>query len=160
MRKKLKFAVWSSGYEAGYRKYALMRGFATFNDFQFHWRGFVLCWGEPGFHRFWQVWNPGISYLVYLLFLELGGRRRWFVPTVLSFSICGIVHTLIVFPFLGWSFSLIFAFTFFGLLTVVSRVCARKLRQDKWPGVINVLVNTVLIAACFDLGFRLDRLLM
>jgi len=154
---------WRKGYDAwvaDYQAYARRRGFPSFNDWAYHRRGFIECWAQPGFHRFWQVWNPGIAYFVYRLYLCLGGRRRWVLPTVLSFLLCGLVHTLIMAPFYGrWSYTLIAAFTCFGVLTVLSRYLAPLLQQHRWPGLANVAVNVLLVIASFDVGFRIDRLL-
>jgi hypothetical protein len=138
-----------------------MRGFTSeVNDWPYVRRSFLECWAEPGFHRFWQVWNPGISYFVYRLFLRLGGRRRWVVPTLLSFVLCGVIHTVIVAPFLQrWSYSVIAAFVCFGVLTVVSRFAAPFLRQERWPALVNVLLNAFLVLGSFDIGFRVDRFL-
>jgi hypothetical protein len=138
-------------------RFARMRGFRSFNDWPYHRRGFLECWAEPGFHRFWQVWNPGIAYFVHRLYLWVGGRKRWAVPTIMAFILCGIAHTLIVAPFLQqWSFSVIVAFTLFGVLTVLSRRLASMLRQDSWPKGVNLLLNAALIAGSFDAGFRVD----
>jgi len=146
-------------WERDYRRFARMRGFRTFNDWPYHRRGFLECWAEPGFHRFWQVWNPGIAFFVYRLYLRLGGRRRWALPTLGSFVLCGLVHTLVVAPFMGrWSNSVIYAFGAFGLLTVASRKLEPRLQQDRWPVIVNIAVNVGLVIACFDLGFRLARI--
>jgi len=140
-----------------YQRFARSRGFETFNDWPYHRRGFLECWAEPGFHRFWQVWNPGIAYFVYRSYLALGGRRRWAAPTVLAFGLCGLAHTVVVAPLVQrWSWSLIVAFGLFGLLTILSRRLAGVLRQDRWPLAANVLLNAGLVAACFDAGFRVD----
>ena len=145
---------------ADYERFARMRGFRTFNDWPYHRRGFLECWAAPGFHEFWRMWNPGIAYFVYRLYLRLGGRRHWVAPTIAAFGVCGLVHTLVVAPFLGrWSFSVIVAFLCFGVLTVVSRSLKRLLRQRRWPAWVNVLVNVGLVIGSFDLGFRIDRLL-
>lgn len=153
------YLAWRARFEANYRRFARRRGFKTFNDFAYHRRGFVECWAEPGFHRFWQVWNPGIAYFVYRIYMKLGGARMWVVPTLLSFVICGVIHTVIVVPFAGhWSFSVIVAFTFFGVLTVISRKLSRVLRQDRWPWIINTAINVGLVLVGFDIGFRVDRL--
>jgi len=153
---------WREAYrrwEADYQRFARARGFRTFNDWPYHRRGFLECWAQPGFHRFWQVWNPGIAYFVHRLYLLLGGRRRWVLPTLGAFFLCGLAHTLVVAPLLGrWANSVIVAFTFFGVLTVLSRRLAPLLRQDRWPFVLNVLVNVGLVTAGFDLGFRFDDL--
>ena len=147
-------------YVDDYEAFARMRGFRSeLNDWPYVRRSFIECWAEPGFHRFWQVWNPGIAYFVYRLFLRLGGRRRWVGPTILSFFLCGVAHTVIVAPFLGWAFSVITAFSCFGVLTVVSRLASPLLRQDHWPTVLNVIVNVVLVAGSFDVGFKVDRFL-
>ena len=147
-------------YVDSYRSYARMRGFTSeLNSWAYHRRGFVESWAQPGFHRFWQVWNPGISYFVYHLFIRLGGRRRWIGPTIAAFAICGIAHTVLVVPFFRrWSFSVIAAFFLFGVLTVLSRYAAPYLRQERWPMPLNVALNVLLVAIGFDLGFRLDRL--
>jgi hypothetical protein len=146
-------------FELDYKKFAKMRGFKTFNDLPYHRRGFLECWAQPGFHRFWQVWNPGIAYFVYHIYIRLGGLKKWTIPTFLSFVLCGIIHTIIVFPFLGWSFSVIGAFTCFGVLTVISRKISPILRQEKWPQIINIIINTGLVIISFDIGFRIDRLI-
>lgn len=148
-------------YVDDYRAFARMRGFRTeVNDWPYVRRSFIECWGEPGFHRFWQVWNPGIAYFVYRLFIRFGGRRRWVGPTILAFISCGVIHTVIVAPFLGrWACSVIVAFTCFGVLTVMSCLASPLLRQNRWPVAANVLVNVALVAGSFDLGFRVDRLL-
>lgn len=138
-----------------------MRGFGSdFNNWPYHRRGFLECWTEPGFHRFWQVWNPGISYFVYRLFMRLGGRKKWAGPTMGAFLICGIVHTIVVVPFFGrWSFSLIAAFACFGALTIISRFAASVLQQERWPIVVNTALNIIFVAGSFDIGFRVDKLL-
>ena len=155
------FADGYARYVADYRAYARKRGFTSeLNSWPFVRRSFIECWAEPGFDRFWMVWNPGISYFVYRLFLKLGGRKRWVMPTLLAFVINGFIHTLLVVPFIGhWSFSVIVAFTSFGILTVISRLCRSRLAQEKWPTLINVFVNVGLVAGSFDLGFRVNRLL-
>jgi hypothetical protein len=138
-------------------RFARMRGFRSFNDWPYHRRGFLECWAEPGFHRFWQVWNPGIAYFVHRLYLALGGRKRWAVPTILAFGLCGLAHTVVVAPLLRrWSFSLLVTFTLFGLSTVLSRWLAALLRQDRWPTVVNIALNVSLVAASFEAGFRVD----
>jgi hypothetical protein len=150
------YARWA----ADYARFATARGFRTFNDWPYHRRGFIECWAQPGFHRFWQVWNPGIAYFVYRTYLALGGRRHWLAPSIGAFVLCGLVHTVIVAPFLGrWSYSVIVAFGCFGLLSVISRLLAPVLRQRRWPGLVNVLVNIALVVGSFDLGFRVDHLL-
>jgi hypothetical protein len=147
-------------WEDRYRAFARQRGFPTFNDWPYHRRGFLECWAEPGFHRFWRVWNPGIAYFVHRLFLRLGGRRRWALAVIGSFVACGVAHTLVVTPFLcQWSFTVVTAFACFGVLTVLSRGLAPWLRQERWPVPLNVLVNVGLVLASFDLGFRVDRAL-
>jgi hypothetical protein len=157
------YEFWRQVYErwvADYMYFAKMRGFQSFNDWPYHRRGFIECWAQPGFHRFWQVWNPGIAYFVYRSYICLGGRRHWLVPTILAFTLCGLIHTLIVLPFFGrWSYTLVVAFACFGVLTVLSRLLASLLHQERWPAIGNILVNVCLVAGSFDLGFRVDEIL-
>lgn len=143
-----------------YEKYARMRGFTSFNDRPYHRRGFIDCWWQPGFHRFWQVWNPGISYFVYRLFIRLGGLKHWVAPTILAFALNGLVHTIVIWLLFGrWSYTLIVTFTCFGLLTVLNRKLEPVLQQDRWPLLVNLLLNVSFVIGSFDLGFRVNTVL-
>jgi hypothetical protein len=148
-------------YVESYTHYARMRGFTTeINDWPYVRRSFLECWAEPGFHRFWQVWNPGISYFVYRAYLGFGGRRHWVLPVLGAFILNGIAHTLVAAPFAGhWSWVLVVAFACFAILTILSRWLAPRLRQDRWPWPVNVVVNVALVSGCMDLGFRVDHIL-
>jgi hypothetical protein len=145
-------------YVDSYSAYAKLRGYGDhLNDGPFFWRSFVSCWAEPGFHRFWRVWNPGISYFVFRLYLALGGKQNRVLATLGAFEICGIVHVLILHLLLGrWSLVLPITFLCFGMLTLVSRALEHVLRQERWPAVANVAVNIGLVIVSYDLGFRLD----
>jgi D-alanyl-lipoteichoic acid acyltransferase DltB (MBOAT superfamily) len=138
-----------------------MRGYGDhLNDGPFFKRSFLTCWTEPGFHRFWRTWNPGIGYFVFRLYLALGGKRNRVLATLVAFEVCGIAHVLIVYPFLRrWSLVLPVAFLCFGILALVSRGLEHVLRQERWPAVANVIVNVSLVVASFDVGFRVDRVL-
>ena len=148
-------------YVADYKAYVSMRGYGDhLNDGPFLVRSFLTCWAEPGFHRFWQVWNPGIGYSVFRIYLAFGGKRNRVVATLAAFELCGIAHVVGVYPFLRrWSLVLPVTFLCFGILTLVSRRLERVLRQDRWPVVANVIVNVGLVIASYDIGFRVDRIL-
>ena len=147
-------------YVRRYIAFSRSRGFKSFNDKSYHMRGFIKCWAEPGFHRFRQVWNPGIAYFIYRFYFRVGGRKHWIFPTFISFVFCGFAHTVIVFPFFQrWSYSVIVAFACFGLLTIINRYLEPLLKQEKWPSILNVLVNAGLVIFSFDVGFRIDRFL-
>jgi len=121
-------------------------------------RAFVLAWTEPGFHRFWRVWNPGISFFPYQVYLRLGGRRRWVLATLGAFLANGLAHNVIVLPFfrLWWSWTIPVAFLCFGVFTVISRASAGFLAQERWPIVLNTAVNIGLVCLSMNLGFRVE----
>lgn len=148
-------------YVQSYRHYLRRRGFGDhLHDRHFVIRGFLACWAEPGFHRFWQVWNPGIGYLTFRLYLALGGRNHREGATVATFVVNGLVHTVVACPFFRrWSWTLIVAFLLFGILTILSRRLETVLRQEQWPAIANLVVNVGLIVVSFDIGFRLNELL-
>lgn len=147
------YRKWVSDYQA----YAKLRGYKTFNDGPYHRRGFLECWAQPGFFRFWQVWNPGIAYFSYRCYLMLGGRKHWVIPTIGAFVINGFIHNLVMALFYQtWSWTLIVTFLCFGLLTVISRKLAGMLRQDRWPVPFNIMVNIGSVVLSFDIGFQLN----
>jgi len=145
-------------FDRSFRAYAAQRGFTSVNDRPFALRAFVLAWAEPGFHRFWRVWNPGISYFPYRVYLWLGGSRRRAVATIGAFLANGLAHNLIALPFfrLWWSWTIPVAFLCFGVLTVLSRLVAPWLAQERWPLLLNVAVNVGLVCGSMDVGFRVD----
>jgi hypothetical protein len=144
-------------YVADYRRYLVLRGYGEhLHDWAFVQRGFLLCWLEPGFHRFWQQWNPGIGYFAYRVYLLLGGRKRQNWATVGSFLVNGLVHNLIGSLLVQrWTFPLPFTFLAFGLLAVISRQLDRYVQWNKWPGILHLAINTGLVAASFAFGFRM-----
>jgi hypothetical protein len=145
-------------YVQGYRQYLRQRGYSDhLHDRYFFTKGFLACWAEPGFHRFWQIWNPGIGYLTYRLYRAIGGRNHRAGATVATFVVNGLVHTLVVCPFhRRWSWTLIVVFLLFGLLTILSRWLEPVLRQERWPAIANLAVNVGSIVLSFDVGFRLN----
>lgn len=147
-------------YLEGYQLYLRRRGFGNhLHDRSFVIRGFLACWAVPGFHGFWQVWNPGIGYLTFRLYLVLGGRKHREGATVATFVLSGLAHTVLVCPFFGrWSWTLIVAFLLFGILTALSRRLQPILQQERWPAIANLAVNVGLLLLSFDLGFRVNAL--
>lgn len=143
-----------------YIAFARLRKFKSFNDWPYHRRSFLECWLEPGFHRFWQVWNPGISYFVYRLFRFLGGGRRWVFATIGAFIINGVIHTSVFYCISGkWSVTIIVTFSIFGILTVINKKLERILQQNRWPKIVNLIINISIVIISFDVGFRTDCLL-
>jgi len=147
-------AIWE-GRE--FQRFLHRRGYRASTGWPFFRRAFLECWAEPGFHRFWRVWNPGLGFLVFRLYRALGGYRAGPHTKVLAFLASGIAHNLLVFPFLGWSFALPVAFSLFGCLAAAGPRLSRVVRQDRWPPALNVLVNAGVVLACFASGFRVDE---
>jgi len=139
-----------------FRIYLHRRGYRTYNDGAFFRRAFLECWAEPGFHRFWRVWNPGLGFLVFRLYRALGGNRGGPLIKVVAFLASGVAHNLLVLPILGWSFTLPVAFASAGVLVVLGPNLSRFLRQHRWPAPLNVAVNVALVVGCFSAGFRVD----
>lgn len=146
-------------YVDDYREYLRLRGFGThINDWFFVKRGFVECWWEPGFHCFWQVWNPGISYFTYKFYLLLGGNKRQNRATITAFVINGLVHNLVVIPILQrWDFPLPFTFLCFGLLTVGFRWLGRHIDLKKLPDICHLCINIGLVMLSFKIGFYINN---
>lgn len=160
---KARFRLYTQRYIA----YAKLRGFKSFNDWAYHRRSFIECWGEPGFHRFWQIWNPGITYFFYRLYLYLFRlhffhhvKINWIFTTIAAFFINGIIHTLVFYIIAGaWSYTVPVTFFIFGVFTVLSKIFETVLKQSKWPWIINSALNIILIIVAFDIGFRVNDFL-
>lgn len=143
-----------------YREYLLLRGYDPDSS---KWsvlkRALIGSWAEPGFHRFWKVWNPGIGYLLFRLYIRIGGKQRRTLTTLAVFLVCGLLHDVVVMamfrhPFLAFSC----AFLCFGLLTIMSRGFESRLRQDRWWTPANAAVNISLVAASVHAGVTLQQI--
>lgn len=144
-------------YVKTYYQFLKRRGYGKHNnDWPFYKRSFLTCWTEPGFHRFWRIWNPGISFFPFQLYRWLGGNRNRIPATILAFVVCGLAHNIVVFLFLGWSFTLPVAFFSFSILSLLSWYLRKPLRQDLWPAGLNIALNLVFVIASFKLGFYIN----
>ena len=148
-------------YVCNYKQFLKLRGFGNHvNDWFFVKRGFLECWVQPGFHRFWQTWNPGITYFAYEVYMFFGGKKRKNTATIAAFLVNGLAHNLIVSLIVWrWDFPLPFTFTLFGILTIVSGQLDRHINMKKWPKIFHLAINVSLIILSFDFGFRINDLL-
>lgn len=148
-------------YVYDYKQYLKLRGFGSHvNDWVFVKRGFLECWLQPGFHRFWKVWNPGIGYFAFKVYLFWGGKGRRNTATIAVFLINGLVHNLVLNLILWrWDFPLPFTFTLFGVLTIFFKWLEGQTNMNMWPGVFHLALNIGLVILSFDFGFRMNDFL-
>jgi hypothetical protein len=122
-------------------------------------RALIDSWGEPGFHRFWQVWNPGVGYLLYRCYRWLGGYHHRLVATMAVFTLCGFLHDLMVMlifrrPFMAFTA----AFILFGGLALINRAVEPFLGQDRWPRWLNGIGNVGCLAVSIYTAVQLQML--
>ena len=135
--------MYLGGFNESYNQYLILRGYdPSSSKLIILKRALLDSWGEPGFHQFWRVWNPGIGHLLYRLYLLMGGNRIRLIATMLVFTACGFMHDVLVMlifrrPFTAFTA----AFILFGILAVINRSLEPILRQDRWPRLLNVLSN-------------------
>lgn len=129
-----------------FAEYLAARGFDPSDRRVFFRRMFVTAWGEPGFHRFWRLWNPLYGYGLFRLYLVLGGNRRPLLASLVVFLACGFfLHDLVVAASTRRvSFTSTAAFGAFWLLATINRALAPRLGQERWSRAANAFVN----AAC------------
>ena len=108
---------------------------------------FLDCWAEPGFHRFWRVWNPLYGYVLFRLYRKLGGARRRFPLTLLVFTLCGLLsHDLPASLLAGRPLVTCTAsFFLWGVLVALARLLDRPLAFATWPGALHVALNLALV---------------
>lgn len=131
-----------------YESFLRSRGFDPRNVPSFLWRMFVVCWAEPGFHRFWRLWNPLYGYALFRVYLAIGGNKRPALASLVVFLLCGFVlHDLLRFVTAHQlSLSSTIAFFVYWLLALLSRRFGAALKQETWPGGINVVMNLACVA--------------
>lgn len=143
-----------------YDQYLILRGYdPSLGKLLILKRALIDSWSQPGFHRFWRVWNPGIGHLLYRLYLALGGNRIRLVATLLVFALCGFAHDVLVMlmfrrPFAAFSAAFLFA----GMLAVANRSLESILQQERWPRLLNVLANVACLAVSIYCAVQLQIL--
>jgi hypothetical protein len=148
-----------STYRMRYRQHLLRRGYDPDSGAWSALKQAVLgCWAQPGFHRFWQAWNPWVGYLLFWLYLRLGGKRRRVLATMGVFLVCGLFLDLFIIALCS-TFCVTFtvAFFCFGLLTLLSRALEPYLQQHRWPAMVNRVVNVGLVVGSLHLALALQR---
>jgi hypothetical protein len=145
----------------GYEEFLRKRGFDPKDSSHFIRRAFITCWGEPGFHRFWRLWNPFYGYGLLRLYLALGGQRRPLVASFVVFVACGfLLHDLPAMLLMRQlSFNSTIAFGVFWAFASVSRRLSPRLRQEHWPRAANAACNALLIVGGLAMGSVVQRLL-
>jgi hypothetical protein len=120
-------------------------------------RMFVDCWYEPGFHRFWRLWNPLFGYGLYRLYVALGGNRRPAAASLAVFVLCGALHdALLLVTARRVSVVCTVAFAVYWLLAVVARWL--EPRQASWRRGFNAAANALQIAVGLGCGIVADHL--
>jgi hypothetical protein len=143
-----------------FEQYLIRRGYDLRLGAQpFFRRMFLSCWAEPGFHRFWRVWNPLYGYFLFKLYRVLGGNKRKVLATLSTFIFCGFfLHdlpvSLIADRLLMNTTS---AFMFFGVFAILNHQLEKRLKQRYWPRMFNVALNIGLIGMGFVLSALLQR---
>jgi len=153
---------WYQRYKSGYLQHLKKLGYGSHTG-EFDWffisRAFILCWAKPGFHCFWRYWNPGIGYMTFRLYHKLGGNKNRIMAILFTFLINGLIHNLVLLPFLGWSITLPATFLFFGVFSVISQKLQVLLHQRNWYWPFNAVINIGLVVLSFDAGFRINAFL-
>jgi hypothetical protein len=137
-----------------FEEFLQKRGFDVRTRGAFLRRMFVTCWGEPGFHLFWRLWNPLYGYGLFRLYLLLGGARRPLVASLIVFASCGFfLHDLPVAASthrLGITTTL--SFVVFWALASISRALSPRLGQQTWARSANAAMNVACVVAGLSIG--------
>jgi hypothetical protein len=78
-----------------YAQYCIRRGYKPpFTGWPVVRRSLLHSWAQPGFHRFWRIWNPPVGYPLFRLYKALGGNRVIAASAVFAFA--GALHDVVV----------------------------------------------------------------
>ncbi len=116
-------------------------------------RMFVAVWFEPGFHRFWRIWNPLYGYFLFRLYHRLGGNRHRFFATIVVFLTSGfLLHDVpIALITRRAQVTVTSAFLAYGIASLLAQAADRRLAFRLWPGAVHLVLNVILVVA--GLGF-------
>lgn len=137
-----------------YAQYCARRGYKPpFKGWPVVKRSLFESWAQPGFHRFWRVWNPPVGYPLFRLYRLLGGNRNRVIATLAVFTVTGALHDLAVFALRQrWDMILTCAYFAFGCLSLLSMKLAPYVGQERWPKILNVILNAGLVVSTFEIS--------
>lgn len=135
-----------------YAQYCLRRGYRPpFKGWPVIKRSLFESWTQPGFYLFWRVWNPPVGYILFRLYLSLGGNKNRFISTSIVFAISGALHDLVVFAIVPkWGPIITSSYLLFAWLSLLNFKMKRILHQKKWLSIFNIILNISLIAGIFE----------
>jgi hypothetical protein len=140
-----------------YAQYCLRRGYQPpFKGWPVIRRSLFESWAQPGFHRFWRVWNPPVGYLLFRFYILLGGNRNRFISTSIVFAVSGALHDVVVFALVPkWGPIITSSYLVFGWLSLLSLKMENLLHQEHWSPILNAILNIGLIIGIFETLRRL-----
>lgn len=132
-----------------YNEYLRTRGFESLGPVRAAHRMLIACWFQPGFHRFWQLWSPLAGFVLFRLYLLLGGRRRRVHAVFACFAISGFAfHDVPLMIILGRPLVVCtVAWLFYACATLASSRVSLSLSSPVWS-----VVNVALVATGLWLG--------
>jgi hypothetical protein len=123
-------------------------------------RAVIDAFAQPGFHRFWRIYNPMIGFLLFRLYVFFGGNKYRVPATIGVFFVCGVCHDLLVFIlFRHLQVVITFAFLLFGIFSLISHYFQSLLQQNRWPPWVNALFNIGLVIVPLYAGVLIDNAL-
>lgn len=125
----------------------------------FIYKSFIESWTKGGFHNFWRYWNVGINFFTRKLYLFFGGNRNRLLSSFLTFTSVGLIHCIIVYPFLGFSYTIPVTFLCFYLFNEVFYFTGKKFNYNRLGMLVNSLINIGLVLLSFNLGFYVNSVL-
>jgi hypothetical protein len=114
-------------------------------------RWWLSSFAQPGFAKFWRVWNPYIGFWLLKLYRKLGGDRHRGFACLATFGFAGFCHDLLNFilePQDGLELFLTIAFLIWGIIVLATSPRSVRRTIQKLPVPVHVCLNL----ACLCLG--------
>ena len=116
---------------------------------------------QPGFLKFWRMWNPFFGYILFLFYVQIGGNNKRNIAVVIVFLSSGfILHDLLFFFFTGiFSFVFTISFLFYSILFTINSFHNYERYFYNGSKLNNAFLNISFIISGLLVGYSINYLL-
>lgn len=143
-----------------FSQYLTRRGFCNLSITNLFHQMIIVSLIQPGFLKFWRMWNPFCGYILFLFYVHIGGNRKRNIALVIVFLSSGfILHDLLIFLITGiFSFVFTIGFSFYSAMITINSFYSYEKYIYRNSKLENAILNICFIISGLFIGYTTNYL--
>lgn len=144
-----------------FQQYLLRRGYNNHTKWTLLFQMFRKSLTQPSFLLFWRMWNPFFGYILFMLYVWLGGNRNRNSSLFTVFILSGFfLHDLVIYFITGvFSFVFSISFQFYFTLIYLNSISNFERKFYNCSSIRNASLNLFFILGGLIIGYSINYLL-